>query len=62
MNNKRVPPSVAQFVVSERAELLARIAEQAREIERLRLNIAEYNEHERCYQAEIAALKAQLRA
>ena len=35
------------------------IAEQAREIERLRLNIAEYNEHERCYQSEIAALKAQ---
>ena len=35
------------------------LAEQAREIERLRLNIAEYNEHERCYQAEIAALKAQ---
>lgn len=27
MNNKRVPPSVAQFVVSERAELLARITE-----------------------------------
>ena len=35
------------------------IAEQAREIERLRLNIAEYNEHERCYQSELAALKAQ---
>ena len=33
MNNKQVPPSVAQFIVSERAELLARIAEQAREIE-----------------------------
>lgn len=32
---KRVPPSVAQFAVSERAELLARITEQAREIERL---------------------------
>ena len=32
------------------------------ENERIRLNIAEYNEHERCYQAEIAALKAQLRA
>ena len=32
---------------------------QALEIERLRLNIAEYNEHERCYQSEIAALKAQ---
>ena len=61
MNNKQVPPSVAQFAVKERAELLARIAEQAREIERLRLNIAEYNEHERCYQAEIAALKAQPR-
>ena len=27
MNNKQVPPSVAQFVVRERAELLARIAE-----------------------------------
>ena len=27
MSNKRVPPSVAQFVVIERAELLARIAE-----------------------------------
>lgn len=35
------------------------LAEQAREIERLRLNIAEYNEHERCYQSELAALKAQ---
>lgn len=37
---------------------ISTIAEQAREIERLRLNIAEYNEHERCYQSEIAALKA----
>ena len=37
---------------------VATIAEQAREIERLRLNIAEYNEHERCYQSELAALKA----
>ena len=35
------------------------VDEQAREIERLRLNIAEYNEHERCYQSEIAALKDQ---
>ena len=44
---------------AEIAQRDARIEEQAREIERLRLNIADYNEHERCYQAEIAALKAQ---
>jgi hypothetical protein len=36
---------------------ISTIAEQAREIERLRLNIAEYNEHERCYKPELAALK-----
>ena len=59
MNNKHIPPAVGEFAVGERDQLLARIAEQAREIERLRLNIADYNEHERCYQAEIAALKAQ---
>lgn len=35
MNNKRVPPSVAQFVVKERAELLARIAELGVTIARL---------------------------
>ena len=57
--DRRVPPAVAQHAIEERAELLARIEEQAREIERLRLNIADYNEHERCYQAEIANLKAQ---
>ena len=59
MSNKRIPPAVGEFAVGERDQLLARIAEQAREIERLRLNIAEYNEHERCYQSELAALKAQ---
>ena len=59
MNNKHIPPAVGEFAVGERDQLLARIAEQAREIERLRLNIAEYNEHERCYQSEIAALKSQ---
>lgn len=42
-----------------RKHLRAAMESQAREIERLRLNIAEYNEHERCYQSELAALKAQ---
>ena len=45
MNNKRVPPSVAQFAVSERAELLARIAEQAREIDHLLACIHELEMH-----------------
>lgn len=61
MNNKRVPPSVAQFAVGERAELLARIAEQAREIERL---TQERDSQQRtCIRAmeELAALKAQPR-
>ncbi len=36
------------------------LANALKEIERLRLNIAEYNEHESCWRAEIANLRAQL--
>lgn len=50
----------ANLCTTDAAESLREIVErQARDIERLRLNIAEYNEHERCYQSEIADLKAQ---
>ena len=50
----------ANLCTTDAAESLrAVVAERDREIERLRLNIAEYNEHERCYQSELAALKAQ---
>ena len=36
MTDKKVPPSLAEFAVGERAELLARIEEQAREIAELK--------------------------
>lgn len=50
----------ANLCTTDAAEAMREtIADQAQEIERLRLNIAEYNEHERCYQSELAALKAQ---
>ena len=56
----RVRPN-SEFAAWVRTEIKAlenTLAEQVREIERLRLNIAEYNEHERCYQSELAALSA----
>jgi hypothetical protein len=39
---KKTPPSIGQFALSERDDLLATIAEQAREIERLAANAARY--------------------
>jgi len=39
MTNKHIPPAVGEFAVGERDQLLARIAEQAREIERLRMQL-----------------------
>jgi hypothetical protein len=41
MTKKKTPPSIGQFALSERDDLLATIAEQAREIERLLTRIAE---------------------
>ena len=63
----------AQALLAEKDARIAQLAAHARgknkalanalkEIERLRLNIAEYNEHERCWRSEIADLRAQLQA
>lgn len=63
---KPVPPAVCEFAVSEREQLLARIAEQAREIERLTRTIDASTENEltlvgdrTSLQSELAALKSQ---
>jgi hypothetical protein len=42
MSKKKSPPSIGQFALSERDGLLAKITEQAREIERLAANAARY--------------------
>ena len=50
---------IAQLAAHARGKNKA-LANALKEIERLRLNIAEYNEHESCWRAEIANLRAQL--
>jgi hypothetical protein len=56
---KKTPPSIGQFALSERDDLLAKIAEQAREIERLRGYEGEWERLLNVQAAELAALKAQ---
>ena len=50
---------IAQLAAHARGKNKA-LANALKEIERLRLNIAEYNEHESCWRAEIANLRTQL--
>jgi len=52
---------IAQLAAHARGKNKA-LANALKEIERLRLNIAEYNEHESCWRAEISDLRAQLQA
>lgn len=58
MTNKHFSPSIGEFSTQERAELLARVEEQAREIERLSAGGAKEYWRGRCMDAEMA-LKAQ---
>lgn len=55
--DRRVSPAVSEFALSERGELLARIEEQAREIDRLSAGGAKEYWRGRCMDAEMA-LKA----
>jgi hypothetical protein len=56
---KKTPPSIGQFALSERDDLLATISEQAREIERLTEGAHKDGLLRVRYGAELAALKAQ---
>jgi hypothetical protein len=56
---KKTPPSIGQFALSERDDLLSTIAEQAREISKLESGIPRLNEQLYHAKQELAALKAQ---
>jgi len=57
MDNKNVPPSVGEFAIGERDQLLARVAEQAQTIERLKAGIPRMQEQLYQTRQELAALK-----
>jgi hypothetical protein len=59
MSDKPVPPSVAEFTLQERAQLQATIADQAREIERLKADLDECDGCRWKLRTELAALKSQ---
>jgi hypothetical protein len=56
---RRVTPAVGEFAVQERAQLLARVDEQAREIGRLKANLDECDGGRWELRAALSALKAQ---
>ena len=58
-SDRRVPPAVAQHAIEERAELLARIEQQAWEIERLNADYDAACDDAMGVARELAALKLQ---